>query len=291
MDASFGERPAPVMPVVATPAALSDALADVRERLGASRLELTVPTHAAGLFWVGWRALLDGEGTRSEMSVIPQRWSDADGPDPGCVRMRGRVASAPAAEPGRYRRAVVVGEYVVGMLSLHVAQPPPRARAEAGVAQVGRPLAAWLARLVRETPSLKAIVSPDGEVEHATEGAAAPPQWLAATIRSLLSQPVTGLLTVAVGLTTLTLEPLRGPAGMVLLVSVGPPALVRLHAASRLTSRQREVAEMAAAGATVAETARALGCAPDTVKTHLKAVYLALEVASRVELRASLEDR
>jgi len=60
------------------------------------------------------------------------------------------------------------------------------------------------------------------------------------------------------------------------------------HAASGLSSRQREVAVYAAAGATQREIAKALSISPNTVKTHLKAVYQLLGVGSRVELAAAL---
>lgn len=55
-----------------------------------------------------------------------------------------------------------------------------------------------------------------------------------------------------------------------------------------LTPRQREVAELASYGATTDEIASHLGISPNTVRTHLKAVYRDLGVANRVELAATL---
>lgn len=59
--------------------------------------------------------------------------------------------------------------------------------------------------------------------------------------------------------------------------------------ASLLAPRQREIAEMAAAGASVREIAAALGISRDTVKAHLRRIYQRLDVASRLELRCALQ--
>jgi DNA-binding NarL/FixJ family response regulator len=58
----------------------------------------------------------------------------------------------------------------------------------------------------------------------------------------------------------------------------------------KLTSRQRQVAEYAAAGATAAEIARCLALSSYTVRQHLKAVYRALHVGNRIELSHALGD-
>lgn len=55
-----------------------------------------------------------------------------------------------------------------------------------------------------------------------------------------------------------------------------------------LSGRLLEAAEFAAAGATVAETARAMGLQPNTVRGYLKEVYRALGVSNRVELAHSV---
>lgn len=51
-----------------------------------------------------------------------------------------------------------------------------------------------------------------------------------------------------------------------------------------LTPRQREVARIAAAGVTAAETAAALGLSEETVRTHLRDIYARLDIGTRVEL-------
>ena len=49
-----------------------------------------------------------------------------------------------------------------------------------------------------------------------------------------------------------------------------------------LAPRQREALALLARGASVRETARAMGVSPETVKTHRRAVYRRLGVAGRV---------
>ncbi len=58
--------------------------------------------------------------------------------------------------------------------------------------------------------------------------------------------------------------------------------------AYRLTRRQREVAELAATGATIEEIARHLGISPHTVRQHLRDAYRLLDVGNRVELARAL---
>lgn len=62
--------------------------------------------------------------------------------------------------------------------------------------------------------------------------------------------------------------------------SVDPSHLALLG----LTSRQAEVAALAAAGATNQQIASALGISPGTVRKHLEGVYRSLGVTSRIEL-------
>ncbi len=69
-----------------------------------------------------------------------------------------------------------------------------------------------------------------------------------------------------------------------LLCMLSPARRPRLSPLADLTAVQREVARCAAAGATVPEIARHLGRSRETVRSHLKAIYDRLEVASRVEL-------
>ncbi|MBO6938228.1 MAG: helix-turn-helix transcriptional regulator [Deltaproteobacteria bacterium] len=55
-----------------------------------------------------------------------------------------------------------------------------------------------------------------------------------------------------------------------------------------LTIRQREIAELAANGSTIAEIARHLDLSSHTVRTHVRNIYQALGVGNRVELAQSL---
>jgi DNA-binding CsgD family transcriptional regulator len=61
--------------------------------------------------------------------------------------------------------------------------------------------------------------------------------------------------------------------------------------AYRLTDRERDVAALAAGGATTREIARALGISAFTVTDHLKSLYAKVGVTSRGELAAALEQR
>jgi len=72
------------------------------------------------------------------------------------------------------------------------------------------------------------------------------------------------------------------------LVTLRPAPAPRLRPAAALTPARREVATLAAVGATADEIARHVGCSPETVRSHLKAVYRSLGVASRVELAQRL---
>lgn len=74
------------------------------------------------------------------------------------------------------------------------------------------------------------------------------------------------------------------------LVHVAPAPDLVLSGAVALSKAQREVAELAAAGATVDDIARVLARGKETVRTHLKHAYRRLGVASRVELARALEE-
>lgn len=74
-----------------------------------------------------------------------------------------------------------------------------------------------------------------------------------------------------------------GPQPSYLVEFRPPPA-----ASCRLTPRQLEVCEYAAAGATVREIAATTRVGAETVRAHLKEAYRRLEVANRVELARAL---
>jgi DNA-binding CsgD family transcriptional regulator len=71
---------------------------------------------------------------------------------------------------------------------------------------------------------------------------------------------------------------------------VDPLPYARYPATIVLTPTQREVARCAAAGATVEEIARHLDRKPETVRSHLRAIYQRLGISSRVELATMLQE-
>ncbi|MFO0747806.1 MAG: helix-turn-helix transcriptional regulator [Myxococcota bacterium] len=77
---------------------------------------------------------------------------------------------------------------------------------------------------------------------------------------------------------------MTGAAGAAWLVRSERAARIAATPLLELSPKQREVAEMAARGATVAEIARAIGATENTVKTHLKRAYEACGIATRAEL-------
>lgn len=56
----------------------------------------------------------------------------------------------------------------------------------------------------------------------------------------------------------------------------------------RLSPRQWEIAEFAAAGATIPEIARHFRRSPETVRSHIREIYRRLQVGSRVELARAM---
>jgi DNA-binding NarL/FixJ family response regulator len=64
-------------------------------------------------------------------------------------------------------------------------------------------------------------------------------------------------------------------------LQAGERALTRASARARLTSREREVLDLVAAGSTNAAIAEALSVSPGTVKKHLDNIYAKLGVDSR----------
>lgn len=84
---------------------------------------------------------------------------------------------------------------------------------------------------------------------------------------------------------------LLGARGVRYLVHLEPIDAVRLSPTFELSKTQRRVAELAANGATVSEIAEAMGVAPTTVRTHLRAVYETLHIGSRAELAQHFASR
>lgn len=82
---------------------------------------------------------------------------------------------------------------------------------------------------------------------------------------------------------------LYGDCGTRYLLHLEPIAPLRLSSSFVLSPTQRELAALAAAGATVAEIAQMKDLAPGTVQAHLRQVYERLGVGTRVELARALE--
>lgn len=64
----------------------------------------------------------------------------------------------------------------------------------------------------------------------------------------------------------------------------------RRDGASKLTVRQRDVAELLVQGLTNAETASVLGIAEGTFKTHMSAIFDALDVTNRTEAVLAIQE-
>ncbi len=139
-----------------------------------------------------------------------------------------------------------------------------------------------------------AMVTPGGAIECASPNFK---RQIDAQAMDLLSQRVRALdedrcnapTTAMVGDFALQLVRLDGPGGVRYLARAERAQLMRIDRRLWLTRRQREIAEYAAAGATVSEIADVLDLSPYTVKTHLKNIYCRLGVASRVELAQIFE--
>lgn len=131
------------------------------------------------------------------------------------------------------------------------------------------------------------FVRPDGYVEYASERGR---RWLEDTGNAVLVRRWArdldrdGQSPRHLGGWPLRWSRLSGRRGSRLLLHVSPPHAVVVHPIGRLTTRQREVAKLAAAGATVPEIARMTERSPETVRSHLREVYQRLDIASRAEL-------
>ena len=142
--------------------------------------------------------------------------------------------------------------------------PPPHhldlvLDAEGALVSTGPGTAEWLRSEPQALPRIRALLA-DAE---ASESA-----WWAA------SSPV-----------HFRFVPIQADEGTRFLVTVVPTRPELLEALDLLTPAQREVAEYAAAGATVAEIASATARSPETVRSHVKAVYRRLEICTRLELQ------
>lgn len=135
------------------------------------------------------------------------------------------------------------------------------------------------------------VLRADGTVDAATpEGAGDPPPvWIEDVQRAIEGRERCSLALDEQGLTLeavrLVSFDARGANSKILvLVRERPPWMQSCS----LTTRQREVGDYAAGGATVNEIARHLDISLHTVRSHLKAVYKQLGVCNRVELARAL---
>jgi DNA-binding CsgD family transcriptional regulator len=139
------------------------------------------------------------------------------------------------------------------------------------------------------------LLKPNGRVEMSCETAA---RWLdeerreamAHHVRRLERDPTTPTSFVASGLVARLLR-LSGDGAARYVCSLEAPAPLERSPTSRLSPRQREIAELLVAGATTSEVASHFDVAATTVQDHVKAIYRRLEVSSRVELARVLGDR
>ncbi len=83
---------------------------------------------------------------------------------------------------------------------------------------------------------------------------------------------------------------LHGAGGVHYLVNLEPIATLRLHPTFALSRTQREIATLAAEGATVPEIAGQRDMAESTVRAHVRQVYERLGVSTRVDLARALSD-
>jgi DNA-binding CsgD family transcriptional regulator len=74
------------------------------------------------------------------------------------------------------------------------------------------------------------------------------------------------------------------------LLHLDPLQPLRVARTSALSRMQREVAQLAASGATAPEIAQMMALAPSTVRTHLRLIYRSLEVSSRAELARAVDE-
>lgn len=141
------------------------------------------------------------------------------------------------------------------------------------------------------------IARPDGGVSHANTQARA---WLerpgvAESLRELVRRaqeaPHEEVDCLAlVDLAEAHLVPVRGASGACYLVQLRPTAAPLLAADAVLSPTRRRIARYAAAGATVAEIAQVVHRSRESVKSHLRAIYEALGVSTRLELAEALAD-
>lgn len=137
------------------------------------------------------------------------------------------------------------------------------------------------------------VIDPRGSLQHATPDAEA---WLSASRLAVLREWVLSFnasgerFTRSIESTrahAVRLDGVGGVAYLVSLAAMAPPNQVGIEA---LTPTQREIATLAATGATADDVAQALGSAEGTVRVHLRAIYKRLQIATRAELAHEVDE-
>ncbi len=104
---------------------------------------------------------------------------------------------------------------------------------------------------------------------------------LAELVRSSQGKPLTPR---ALGGALVRLSRVRGDEGELYCAEVSELTTWTPHKISYLSTRKRQIAQLAAFGATNAEIARSLDVSPDTVRSHMRQIFDELEISSRIEL-------
>lgn len=278
-------------PVVRTTTALARALYELRVSERATAIGLSVLTYVDGTFWVAQRWTQDaasvavsGIDTLVEMTASqPAPWDPPSALDPRGQGPRGLVDWE-----GHRTALVFSARTLLGVIDLEGARcsVSRRERSDALLARISTHLAGWIA--AAPDPSARLVVGSRGLRLH-TPGLPTPSRPLQSALTAWRAHAHSGARRLGLGLATVELEPLDGPAGPHLLVTLSRPTFYVVPSDLPLTTRQREIADLASRGFTVDEMAALTGCTPNTVKTHLKTVYRVLGVANRIELRELLD--
>lgn len=139
------------------------------------------------------------------------------------------------------------------------------------------------------------LVRADGELEFASPAGRQYLEFgdfatsLREHVRGLAAHPDSTPVMVLDSVAAARLIRLEGEPGFRYLVHLWPLVPCSVSPTVSLTVAEREVAELAAAGANLREIARLRGAALGTVKNQLKQVYARLGVSSRVELAHVLD--
>ncbi len=135
------------------------------------------------------------------------------------------------------------------------------------------------------------VVDPGGRIRFASNTGkhwtAMPgfPEWLAQRVRAVDGSAEDRASSGRSSLDASTnITRVFGSEGVRYLVHVARPPPLRLSVLASLSPAQREVAELAGAGATLTEIARMTNRSHETVRSHLAVVYERLQVSSRAEL-------